>query len=306
MLRIVTVSIIGCIMLALATMAGYELTKEPPTLSVEIQQNAEVINKQDDSAELSKKKAASLAAAKRKAARAAKSAPSDPKGVLVPLDEGTVRADAKVERRSLPSVTDTSPSNETKQDGLQAKAPIKIAPTERKRAQAPAQIPASASRAKTLAGSLSSPIPAPNIPPFESPAIVPDVAAAVVDKDGTLIPAKELVVFVTDTPSAKGKNQNTITRMRLEVGPSRVALRCIGDAPLKASYFVLTDPPRFVLDLRGDWAFQLPRIPKNTLLKSFRRGKQAGGTRIVFDLFRVPSIAKVLQTNETTIEARLF
>lgn len=319
MLRIATISIIASVMLALVVMAGYELTKEPPATLAEVQDNTEAVDEQgaETSPETSQDKASR--ASIKSDSKLLKTGQSDPEGVLVPLDEGTVRADAKVERRSLPSVSDTPAPTEKrgikKKDVPQGKAAISIGRTEKKAEQAsvrktaktaPIQKSAPARTLKNSAGSVASLVPVPNIPPLKPPVIVLGGKLAVAKKGASMRPAEKLIVIVSDAPAKKGAGQDTITRMRLEVGPRRLALRCIGDMPLKASYFVLTDPPRLVLDLRGDWALQLPRIPKNTLLKSFRRGKQEGRTRIVLDLFRVPKTSKLVQINDTSIEVRLF
>ncbi len=334
MSKIGIVSILAAIMLALAAMAAHELTKEAPTQAMQSQEMAtaeanidatpskEASNTKPSSEEKESKAeeikenmqpAQNTALAEKSPLSEKKEDKESPKegasGVVVPLDQGTVREDAEIERRKLPS------TEEIKEESAR---PTEAANAES--AQDKAQDPApkqddkqDSTKAEALAQPQASAMPAPSIPPkepllaesAEAPKNTENPEALESPKPNTR-PAEELVVMISNAPKRVADGQGVITRMRLEVGPRRLALRFIGDTPLKAKYFSLFEPDRFVIDLQGNWALELPRIPKNTLLNKFRLGKQGDNTRLVLDLNRQPNSADLVQINENTIEVRLY
>ena len=81
-----------------------------------------------------------------------------------------------------------------------------------------------------------------------------------------------------------------------------VVFRLQGSAPLQAKTMVLRDPHRFVVDLNGDWAVGLPKVPAGLWLKNIRIGHHGQTTRLVFDLKRAPVAPKAKNIGSTVLE----
>ena len=186
-------------------------------------------------------------------------------GVLVPLDNGTLRGSAApLDMSAIP------PDEET---------------------------PAGKDKPETAAPAADPAVSAEK--PAEKPQ--PKVSEPKQEKEQ----AKEgVVVLTTKAPAKLAAGQTAITATRLELGKS-VVFRMTGAAPIKTKTLLLKDPNRYVVDLQGNWGIQLPRVPKDLWISGIRLGHHEESTRLVFELTRAPVSAKVVKINNTTVEVRI-
>lgn len=224
------------------------------------------------------------------------------KGVLVPLDNGTLRG-------STGSALD-----------MVAKAPTETSSPTAPETAAPAasETPAEAPQAGPApVGDIApvgtfnetSPAPVEEKAPQEEPKAEPrkpeTPAKAEAEKKQPSAPAKSsAVVLTTKAPAKLEAGQTAITGTRLELDKD-VVFRMTGAAPLKFKTMLLKDPHRYVGDLQGKWGIQVPRVPKDLWIKDIRVGHHEGATRLVFELTRAPESAKVVQINANTVEVRI-
>ena len=186
-------------------------------------------------------------------------------GVLVPLDNGTLRGSAApLDMSAIPPDEETPAGKDTPETA------------------APAADPAVSAEK-----------------PAEKPQ--PKVSEPKQEKEQ----AKEgVVVLTTKAPAKLAAGQTAITATRLELGKS-VVFRMTGAAPIKTKTLLLKDPNRYVVDLQGNWGIQLPRVPKDLWISGIRLGHHEESTRLVFELTRAPVSAKVVKINNTTVEVRI-
>ena len=186
-------------------------------------------------------------------------------GVLVPLDNGTLRGSAApLDMSAIPPDEETPAGKDTPETA------------------APAADPAVSAEK-----------------PAEKPQ--PKVSEPKQEKEQ----AKEgVVVLTTKAPAKLAAGQTAITATRLELGKS-VVFRMTGAAPIKTKTLLLKDPNRYVVDLQGNWGIQLPRVPKELWISGIRLGHHEESTRLVFELTRAPVSAKVVKINNTTVEVRI-
>ena len=212
-------------------------------------------------------------------------------GVLVPLDNGTLRGSAApLDMSAIPPAADPAVSAEKP-----APAPMgEIAPadtfTEKpKQPVAEEKAPQQEKKAEKAVAEK----------PAEKPQ--PKVSEPKQEKEQ----AKEgVVVLTTKAPAKLAAGQTAITATRLELGKS-VVFRMTGAAPIKTKTLLLKDPNRYVVDLQGNWGIQLPRVPKDLWISGIRLGHHEESTRLVFELTRAPVSAKVVKINNTTVEVRI-
>ena len=214
-------------------------------------------------------------------------------GVLVPLDNGTLRGSAApLDMSAIPPDEETAPAGK---DTPETAAPMgEIAPadtfTEKpKQPVAEEKAPQQEKKAEKAVAEK----------PAEKPQ--PKVSEPKQEKEQ----AKEgVVVLTTKAPAKLAAGQTAITATRLELGKS-VVFRMTGAAPIKTKTLLLKDPNRYVVDLQGNWGIQLPRVPKDLWISGIRLGHHEESTRLVFELTRAPVSAKVVKINNTTVEVRI-
>ena len=112
------------------------------------------------------------------------------------------------------------------------------------------------------------------------------------------------LVLTADAPDQLFGKQKAITKSQL-ILTKDVVFRIGAESPVKAKTILLPDPDRYVVDLQGDWGIELPKVPKNLLLKEIRVGRREGATRLVFELLRKPGSAEVKQIDPKTLEVRI-
>ena len=228
---------------------------------------------------------------------------SDGKGVLVPLDNGTLRGGGS-------PLDVTAPSSAP----VEAAPPAAVPETEK---AAPVET-ASPAVPQTGSGEIAPPEtfaekPEP-VPAVETEAertsVEPPVEKAAPKQPAqpkeTKKPEKQdgAVVLTTKAPAKLAAGQTAITATRLELGKS-VVFRMTGAAPIRTKTLLLTGPDRYVVDLQGNWGIQLPRVPKDLWLSGIRLGHHEESTRLVFELTRAPKSAKVVKINDKTVEIRI-
>ena len=211
-------------------------------------------------------------------------------GVLVPLDNGTLRGSAApLDMSAIPPDEETAPAGK---DTPETAAPAADADTfteKRKQPVAEEKAPQQEKKAEKAVAEK----------PAEKPQ--PKVSEPKQEKEQ----AKEgVVVLTTKAPAKLAAGQTAITATRLELGKS-VVFRMTGAAPIKTKTLLLKDPNRYVVDLQGNWGIQLPRVPKDLWISGIRLGHHEESTRLVFELTRAPVSAKVVKINNTTVEVRI-
>ena len=229
-------------------------------------------------------------------------------GVLVPLDNGTLRGRAApLDMSAIPPDEETAPAGKD--------TPETAAPTADPAVSAEKPAPAPMGEiapADTFTEKPKQPVAEEKAPqqekkaekavaekPAEKPQ--PKVSEPKQEKEQ----AKEgVVVLTTKAPAKLAAGQTAITATRLELGKS-VVFRMTGAAPIKTKTLLLKDPNRYVVDLQGNWGIQLPRVPKDLWISGIRLGHHEESTRLVFELTRAPVSAKVVKINNTTVEVRI-
>lgn len=242
-------------------------------------------------------------------------------GVLVPLDNGTLRGSSGTAFDMPISTSENAFSSERKANILSAQemAEPAILPEESsgEKSVSPVRVitvPMQASESQ------SSPIvpTKPQDPPAsvqEAPSVVPETTNKGVTNNSSTKsspPVKKKtepekkkeaapLVLTANAPDKLVGGQKAITRTRLALG-KEISFRLTGAAPVKVKTLLLTNPDRYVVDLQGEWGIELPRVPKNLLLKGIRVGQRDGATRLVFELTRKPSAAQVKKINTKTVD----
>ena len=229
-------------------------------------------------------------------------------GVLVPLDNGTLRGSAApLDMSAIPPDEETAPAGK---DTPETAAPA-ADPAVSAEKSAPAPM-GEIAPADTFTEKPKQPVAEEKAPqqekkaekavaekPAEKPQ--PKVSEPKQEKEQ----AKEgVVVLTTKAPAKLAAGQTAITATRLELGKS-VVFRMTGAAPIKTKTLLLKDPNRYVVDLQGNWGIQLPRVPKALWISGIRLGHHEESTRLVFELTRAPVSAKVVKINNTTVEVRI-
>lgn len=221
-------------------------------------------------------------------------------GVLVPLDNGTLRtSNEAVDMGAIPPDEENAASESGKAEPAAPAVPA--APTAENSLPAepvtpviPAE-PAASGDAKQSAVAPPVEEEAPQ-KPVEKPQ-KPAERKQEKTQDG-------VVVLTTKAPAKLAPGQTAITATRLELGKS-VTFRISGAVPLKTKTLLLKDPNRYVVDLQGNWGIQLPNVPKDLWISGIRMGQHEHATRLVFELTRAPVSASVVKINDTTIEVRI-
>ena len=211
-------------------------------------------------------------------------------GVLVPLDNGTLRSNAPLDLGTIPPDDETPPATVPAAPGENA-VPAQtgaIAP-----ADAFAEKP---EPAEEPAVQEKKPEPEKKSEPAEKPQKPADRKSEK-GQEGA-------VVLTTKAPAKLAPGQTAVTATRLELGKS-VVFRITGAAPIKTKTLLLKDPNRYVVDLQGNWGIQLPNVPKDLWISSIRMGQHEHATRLVFELNRAPVSASVVKINDTTVEVRI-
>lgn len=232
------------------------------------------------------------------------SAVENGKGVLVPLDNGTLRGSAGSALDMAGKGQEETPPAPAPQEA--APVAVETPPAETTPQAEPAPV---GEIAPVGTFSETSPTPAPEKAPQEEPQAEPRTAETPVkaepEKKRPTAPAKSAaVVLTTKAPAKLEAGQKAITATRLELDKD-VVFRVTGAAPLKAKTLLLKDPHRYVVDLQGKWGIQVPRVPKDLWIKALRVGHHDEATRLVFELTRAPESAKVVQINANTVEVRI-
>ena len=209
-------------------------------------------------------------------------------GVLVPLDNGTLRGSAApLDMSAIPPDEETPAGKDTPETG--EIAPADTFTEKPKQPVAEEKAPQQEKKAEKAVAEK----------PAEKPQ--PKVSEPKQEKEQ----AKEgVVVLTTKAPAKLAAGQTAITATRLELGKS-VVFRMTGAAPIKTKTLLLKDPNRYVVDLQGNWGIQLPRVPKDLWISGIRLGHHEESTRLVFELTRAPVSAKVVKINNTTVEVRI-
>ncbi|MDR1359781.1 MAG: AMIN domain-containing protein [Deltaproteobacteria bacterium] len=83
---------------------------------------------------------------------------------------------------------------------------------------------------------------------------------------------------------------HALKNIELSVSGQKAQLRIEAEDPFPCRAFVLSDPPRQVIDLPGSWQkMRAPAVPANRLVKGVRIGIQDKGPRLVLDMDKAPS-----------------
>ena len=204
-------------------------------------------------------------------------------GVLVPLDNGTLRGSAApLDMSAIPPDEETAPAGKDTPETAAPAADPAVS------AEKPAPAPmGEIAPADTFTEKPKQPVAEEKAPQQEKKA----------EKAG-------VVVLTTKAPAKLAAGQTAITATRLELGKS-VVFRMTGAVPIKTKTLLLKDPNRYVVDLQGNWGIQLPRVPKDLWISGIRLGHHEESTRLVFELTRAPVSAKVVKINNTTVEVRI-
>lgn len=305
MTRTRTLIIIGVFMLCLAVLAAFELRTEDPVLS-EGQMVTGSVTK-DISSEIPPETPALL---EPKPTPAFAPVPTETpqavakSGVLVPLDSGTLRG-------SSGTTLDMTTQTEAAEPIVPPVEPVISVPEQKETPlaenTAPPAVPSVAtppqSREEKVvsAAEQKKPEPVKSEPTKREPA-KPEAKPA--KTPATVEKAEAPLVLTAKAPGKLAANQKAITQTRLELGKD-ISFRMTGAVPLTVKTLLLEDPDRYVVDLQGEWGIQLPRIPKNLLLKDIRVGQRDGATRLVFELTRKPESAQVNKVNTKTVDVRI-
>lgn len=304
MTRTRTLIIIGAFMLCLAVMAALEFRTEDPVLS-EGQMVTGSVTK-EISSEIPPEMPALLdtqpAPVPTESLQAAAKS-----GVLVPLDNGTLRGSSgttldmttQPESPEVPALpVESAPVQEETPPAERAAPPViptvATSPQPREEKAIPVKeekVVAEQKKPEPVKSEPVKPEPVkPEVKPIKTPTPVEKADAP--------------LVLTAKAPEKLTGNQKAITQTRLELGKD-ISFRMTAAVPVSVKTLLLEDPYRYVVDLQGEWGIQLPRIPKNLLLKDIRVGQRDGATRLVFELTRKPESAQVNKVNTKTVDVRI-
>ena len=279
--------IIGGFMLALAVLAALELRKDDEVLS----EGQMVTGSVDKSATPPVSIPTQGENASMGAAVSMPEKSSSSSGVLVSLDNGTLRA-PESGSSGLPRVP-TAPSALPQTDST-----VEV-PLERSGPAVATPVPTAPAAPTALTAQNS---------PSGKPAVAAEQPKNKQETAAQAEPAEKAepspLVMTTKAPAKLQGKQKAITRTRLELGKT-ITFRLTGAAPLTAKTLLLTGPDRYVVDLQGEWGVTLPKIPQNLLLTSIRVGQREGATRLVLELKRKPEGAEVIKIDAKTLEVRI-
>ncbi len=97
--------------------------------------------------------------------------------------------------------------------------------------------------------------------------------------------------------------EKQIESIRISFSGQKMLLRIVGNAPLKARYFVLDNPDRLVVDLPGKWKnISAPSVPSNRIIKGARLGRHGDSERLVLDLSGKPQKDEAVTANPQVLE----
>lgn len=117
-------------------------------------------------------------------------------------------------------------------------------------------------------------------------------------KEKKSVVGQNLIVRRTGLTDNAQKNIVTYTILRLDGVTTDFAFEC--NKNTHVTQFVLSNPPRVVVDIKGDWRIKLPVIPENTRLKNIRSSNSKERTRLVFDLYISPKKVDMQKLNPTS------
>ncbi|MDR2160937.1 MAG: AMIN domain-containing protein, partial [Desulfovibrio sp.] len=84
----------------------------------------------------------------------------------------------------------------------------------------------------------------------------------------------------------------------------KVLLRIEAEDPFPCKAFILSNPPRLVVDLPGSWQkMRPPAVPSNRVVKGVRMGTQSTGPRLVLDMSNPPRYEISRPTDATVVIA---
>lgn len=231
-------------------------------------------------------------------------ASTESSGVLVPLDNGTLRgssgsaldmanpsSNATAVSEKAPAVPSLSAVPEDP-DSLSAPAEPQVPAVLEKAEKAQEKSPTGERQVqvKETSARESQPAPAKETPRKE--------AVATPEKKGGL-------VLTTKAPTKLVAGQTAITATRLEIGKD-IVFRATGAGPIhRVKTLLLKNPDRYVVDLQGNWGIQIPRLPADLWIKDIRVGHHEDATRLVFELNRTPKSATAAKVNNSTVEVRI-
>lgn len=235
-------------------------------------------------------------------------ASTESSGVLVPLDNGTLRgssgsaldmanpsSNATAVSEKAPAVPSLSAVPEDP-DSLSAPTEQQDTAVMEKAEKAQEKSPASERQVqvKESSGRESQPAPTKEKPRKEAS----KEAVAAPEKKGGL-------VLTTKAPTKLVAGQTAITATRLEIGKD-IVFRATGAGPItRVKTLLLKNPDRYVVDLQGNWGIQIPRLPADLWIKDIRVGHHEDATRLVFELNRTPKSATAAKVNNSTVEVRI-
>ena len=225
-------------------------------------------------------------------------------GVLVPLDNGTLRGSSG---SALDMANPSSNSTTVSEKAPVAPAPSLSAvpedpdslsvPLEQKQAPAVAE-KTEKTQEKAPSERQVKETPSQPQPVKETPKESSRETASAPERKGGL-------VLTTKAPTKLAAGQTAITSTRLEIGKD-VVFRATGAGPIpRIKTLLLKNPDRYVVDLQGNWGIQTPRLPADLWIKEIRVGHHEDATRLVFELNRTPKSATAAKVNGSTVEVRI-
>ena len=217
-------------------------------------------------------------------------------GSLRPLDNGTLRADSTPP--ATPPATIAEPAKPE---------PVQPEPTKSEQVRPEPVRPEPVPQAPVKPEPVK-PEPAKSEPAKSEPSEKDTEGASAKTETPKTVPAETKStsrIITTRAPEKLLPGESAVIWTHLELDGKQVLFRFTGAGALDGKGFMLTDPPRYVVDLQGSWGIQLPKVPANDLVKSIRAGRQEANTRLVFDLARPLTNGQMQKVNKETLEIRL-
>ncbi|MDR2573232.1 MAG: AMIN domain-containing protein [Desulfovibrio sp.] len=147
------------------------------------------------------------------------------------------------------------------------------------------------------------------LPPREENAALMEASNAV------SVPAAPSVPPVpqASVPNSAAKAANTLPRkpqqdakLLVLTRDKGVTVRLTNSGPVRYQSMTLTGPDRIVVDVEGIVGLKAPGVPKNSLVRNVRLGKNNGKVRVVVDLAAKPASARfILSQDKDTLDIRL-
>ncbi len=112
-------------------------------------------------------------------------------------------------------------------------------------------------------------------------------------------------VTETPKPTESASSEKRIEELTMFSRGKWFTVRLMGNVMPRYTYLRLSNPERLVLDFIGHWDIPVKAVTKNPFVSNMRVGEHKNGTRLVFDLAKVPAKIVYWKYESTGLDIRM-